>query len=108
MLGKYILDAAGRPMAEPSLLRWVAWVEVSDRKVAEDKIGDCRISTVFLSIDHNFDPKGPPILWETMVFGGPLDQEQRRCSGSREQAEAVHADMVALVKAALSHGPHRG
>jgi hypothetical protein len=29
-----------------------------------------RVSTVFLPIDHNW-AGGPPILFETMVFGGP-------------------------------------
>ena len=44
--------------------------------------------------------KGPPVLWETMVFGGKLDQEQARCSGNREQAEAMHNEMVERVKKA--------
>ena len=38
------------------------------------------VSTVFLAIDHNFgyssNPK--PILFETMIFGGPRDQYQER------------------------------
>jgi hypothetical protein len=48
-------------------------------------------------MDHQWG-EGPPILWETMVFGGPMDQEQDRCGGSREQAEAMHAHMVKRVK----------
>jgi hypothetical protein len=48
---------------------------------------------------YTLDEKGNPVvLWETMVFGGKLDQEQDRCSGSREQAEAMHARMVERVK----------
>lgn len=37
------------------------------------------------------------LMWETMVFGGEFDQEQERCGGSREQAEAMHLDMVRKV-----------
>jgi hypothetical protein len=32
-----------------------------------------------------------------MVFGGPLDQEQDRCT-TWDEAEAMHAAMVARVK----------
>lgn len=60
-------------------------------------VGDSKISTVFLGLDHSFGSSSP-VLWETMVFGGELDQEQDRCSGSREQAEAMHARMVEKVK----------
>jgi hypothetical protein len=65
------------------------------------RIGDSRISTVFLGLDHNWSGRGRPVLWESMVFGGKLDQEQDRCSGSREQAEVMHARMVERVKGKL-------
>lgn len=43
------------------------------------KINDnVEVSTVFLSLDHNFTLEGPPILFETMVFGGQHDHYQRR------------------------------
>lgn len=28
-----------------------------------------KLSTIFLGIDHNYTDDGPPILWETMMFG---------------------------------------
>jgi hypothetical protein len=71
---------------------------LNDRHVADETFGPSRISTVFLGLDHNWGRK-PPVLWETMVFGGKLDRTQNRCSGSWEQAEAMHADMVGRVKA---------
>ena len=92
----YTLNAAGEPIPEPNLLVWAKWFGHSERKVAFDTIDDVQISTVFLGSDHNFG-FGPPILWETMVFGGKLDQEQDRCSGSREQAEAMHDKMISRV-----------
>jgi hypothetical protein len=58
------------------------------------------VSTVFLGLDYSFEHHGRgPILWETMVFGGPLDEEMDRCGGTREQAEAMHAAMVERVRA---------
>lgn len=38
------------------------------RRVAETFTEFYRISTVFLGLDHGFSDKGPPILFETMVF----------------------------------------
>jgi hypothetical protein len=97
---KYILNSKGNPVAELNLHRWAEWFENAERSVADEKIGDSRISTVFLGLDHNFSGQGGPVLWETMIFGGPLDRKQERCAGSREQAEAMHARMVQRVKEA--------
>ncbi len=64
------------------------------RRVAEDEIGEVRISTGFLGIDHSFDD-GPPVLFETMIFGGSHDGEQwRYCT--KEEALEGHKEAVAL------------
>lgn len=102
-LGLYILDASGKPVPEPDLDKWATWCEMFEhRRVANENIGGVCISTVFLGLDHNHSRQGPPILWETMAFGGHLDQAQMRCAGSREQAEAMHREMVEQVKLRLS------
>ena len=67
------------------------------RRVARDTIGDVSVSTVFLVIDHNFSGDGPPHLFETMVFGGALDEECERCATWAE-AEAQHKAMVQRVR----------
>ena len=69
-----------------------------DRAVAKDKIGDIEISTVFLGLDHQYG-EGKPLLFETMVFGGELDQEQERYS-TWEEAEEGHKIMIEKVKQA--------
>lgn len=74
----------------------------SDRRVARDEIGEATVSTVFLTLDHNFGD-GPPVLFETLVFGGPLDQEMRRyCTW--DEAVSGHARMVARVREAMTLG----
>lgn len=61
-----------------------------------------KVSTVFLGLDHNFSGlENPldyrPVLWETMIFGGPNDQEMwRYCS--REEALKGHDAAVRLCK----------
>jgi len=68
--------------------------------VAESFIGDVRVSTTFLGLDHNFFGDGPPLLFETMIFGAdgkPWDY-QERCT-TWVQAEAMHARGLAAVHA---------
>lgn len=96
----YILNKHGKPVPEPDLEKWAHWFgNNEDRIVKQEHIGKIMVSTVFLGLDHNFIREGPPILWETMVFGGPHDQVwMDRCSGSKEQAESMHQKMVRRVK----------
>lgn len=70
-------------------------------RVALSTVEDADISTVFLRVDHRFCGEGPPILFETMVFGGPLDQDQWRYSTWAE-AEAGHEKVVEMVKTAYN------
>ena len=95
----YILNEAGDPELCDEILRWAAWFETSAdaRRVAGTDVGTARVSTVFLGIDHAFGD-GPPILYETMVFGGPMDQTQDRYH-TKEEALAGHEAMVERVKA---------
>ena len=74
-------------------------MDIDTRRVRETFIGKVRISTVFLGIDHNWDG-GAPLLFETMVFGGELDESQERCS-TWEEAVAMHRDMCARVRRTL-------
>ena len=99
MTDKYILDEHGSPVPEPDLMKWAQWFETANRHLARDVIGDVTVSTVFLGINHRFG-EGEPLLFETMVFGGPFDQEQRRYS-RRIDAFAGHADLVAQVRSTL-------
>jgi len=95
MSGRYILD--GHKAVKVDLMTWAEWFEkIESRHVAREKIGDAEISTVFLGIDHSFG-QGPPLLFETMVFGGALDQEQDRCT-NWEEAETMHAAMCERVR----------
>lgn len=96
MTTHYTLDEFHNPVAEADILTWAKWYESADRKVASSMVGDIRISTVFLGLDHGFGD-GPPILFETMVFGGTHDQYQdRHCTWS--EACDGHAMAVSMVK----------
>ena len=90
MMKKYILDVHDQPVACEDVLRWGRWFEGADnqRIVAKTPFGDGEVSTVFLGLDHSFTG-GPPVLWETMIFGGPHDGWQDRYT-SRANALAGH------------------
>lgn len=73
---------------------------MKNRRVAIWKSSDVTVSTVFLSIDHQWGD-GPPLIFETMVFGGPLDSECERYSTEQEAIEG-HERWVEKAKRAAS------
>jgi hypothetical protein len=101
----WILTDAGDPEPTEDAIAWGLWFEraTKDRSriVAQDRderpgAPDVLVSTVFLGLDHAFTA-GPPVLWETLVMGGPLDGEMCRYT-SREAAIAGHAAMCRRVQ----------
>lgn len=95
MTDKYILIDR-KAVKEPDLLKWGRWLETADRIVGQTEIGESRVSTVFLGLDHAYGG-GEPLLFETMVFDGALDGEQERCT-TWEQAEEMHERMCEQVR----------
>ena len=91
-----ILDGK-EPVPEPDLIKWAAWFQTADRSLARTQSGDVTISTVFLGLDYNFTFDSPPVLFETMVFGGELDGETRRYS-TWDKAIAGHGEMEICVE----------
>jgi hypothetical protein len=51
------------------------------------------VSTVFLGLDHSFGG-GPPVLFETMVFGMPDGSEYQDRYHTWQEAEAGHREVV--------------
>lgn len=95
MNDKYILDGH-TPVVEPNLIKWANWMGTADRAVAKTNIGEVRVSTVFLGLDHGFGG-GKPLLFETMVFNGVMDGYMRRYSNWQD-SEKGHQEIVKLVR----------
>jgi hypothetical protein len=100
----YMLDEHGEPVPVDDIEIWGRWWQQANRIVAQDKdeaagAAGVMVSTVFLGLDHNFSTSGPPVLWETLVFGGPLDGEMDRYT-SRAAALAGHQAMCRRVSEA--------
>ena len=89
----YILKGQTPTLAR-DVLHWAEWFETANRIVKQTVFANgTRVSTVFLGIDHSFS-NGPPLLFETMVFGGPYHGEEDRYT-TWDEAEAGHAAIVA-------------
>jgi hypothetical protein len=90
----------GEPVLEPDFLIWARenWGS-NDRVLAETIIipDEVRVSTIFTGVNTDYQKTGPPMLWETMIFGGPLSMEQVRYR-SPEAALAGHEAMVLRAK----------
>lgn len=85
----------GLPVPEPDVLAWARWFGSSDRIVAQTSVPcdggpDLLVSTIFLGTDHSFGDGGPPVLWETMVFGLPGDDPPQWRYRSSEDALEGH------------------
>ena len=113
----YVLDADDEtpiPLSMDEVLLWADWMEVPGHRVLKSDRFTYRapqppawpisviVSTIFLGVDaHPFgESPSPPRLWESMVFGGPLDRTQRRYA-SKAEALVGHAELCVEVEAAL-------
>ena len=88
------------PVRIADVLQWAQIFEESDRSVKRTEIGDkILVSTIFTGIDYGYpfgQPGYKPLLFETMVFGGPLDHYQERYS-TWIGAEYGHDKIVAKI-----------
>jgi len=78
MLKFFILK--GRHAIEvPSMQEWAEWVMAnpSGHVLAQDRVGEMEISTVFIG-GWIFAHRKPYPLFETMIFGPPMDGYQMR------------------------------
>ena len=80
-------------------------------RISDTWIGNIRVSTVWLGMNHQWDDTKPPLIFETMIFVNdlylddddpthvdhPLDRAQWQYS-TRRQAEIGHRQVVRLVR----------
>lgn len=121
----YILDLQGNPIPALNWQVWGEWFERNDadaRRVSETRTKFFWVSTVFLGLNHNWNPDGPPLIFESMAFRqpracdiravmpeSPLIRAEEFCDrySTRDQALAGHIAMVAeclALEAQHAHG----
>lgn len=103
-MNNYIVNPGGVIERCDDLMKWAEWYETSHlrefhdggRTVARTELSDGRfVSTVFLSIDHNFFGNGPPILFETMIFKEGVAEDFQERYRTWAEALARHDQIVA-------------
>lgn len=94
----------GHEVKACNLMTWARWMEAKRKMtgerggtglhVADEVVGNARVSTIFLGVNHAFG-FGRPLWFETMVFirdyNGDADMDRY---STWEEAEAGHAAMV--------------
>lgn len=109
MMLRYKIDDHGKPVECP-FDEWYWWHEALTGRVktsigyivqVDEVCGGGAVSTVFLSIDHRFDrlTEPDPVLWETLVFGGPLED---RCERYTSEADAIEGHKRILEEVRLA------
>ena len=67
------------------------------RTIGDDYVKGLHISTVWLGISHSFSG-GPPIIFETMVFGAEGQSLKQRRYHTEAEARKGHKEMVKLAR----------
>jgi len=87
-------DRDGRPIGPAEM---TALARDHDyRVVARSFVGPVEVATVWLGFDHSLR-EATPVIFATFVFGGELDEYQRRYA-TEAQARAGHDRIVATVR----------
>lgn len=92
----YILE--GKETIPVDHLTWVKWFVIADNLIiARASFGEILISTVFLGVNHQWNPDLPPLIFETKFFSGKYNGKQIRYPTYDEAFEG-HRQCLRLVK----------
>lgn len=95
---KYILGEDQKPALCNDLMKWLEWFEDANEsgslRIAEDSVGDYRVSTIFLGINHQFKYGDRPILYETIVFDKEGNDVLQHRYSTREEALTGHQELI--------------
>lgn len=93
----YVLEGH-EPVQTINFVYWAMRRDKDYRVALTSSISGIEISTVFLGMEHNWRKDGsPPLLFETMIFGGEHDGDLLR-SATWDEAVRIHEEMCALVR----------
>lgn len=99
----FFYDRQGQPItaeeADPLL------GDITYKRVAGDTVvldgQQLAVSTVWLAVDHNFSRQGPPLIFETMVFGDhPLAEDACWRYATEDEARTGHENVVKALRTA--------
>lgn len=95
----YTLDDDKNVVPVSDVKEWAKLFENEGaRRVASTSMKSVWVSTVFLGLDHSFG-EGPPLLFETMVFGEDENENETHRYSTWAEAEQGHKDVVNKLEA---------
>lgn len=89
----------GEPITNDEWIKFFHLPFEKSRLVAKDEQDGIEVSTVFLGMNHQFG-NGPPLIFETMIFGGEHSDDQWRYATEAEALEGHKAVVVLAFKEA--------
>ena len=101
-MGRHFILRDGEVVEEPDAAAWARWYEEhyeSVRLIARTEVADAVVTTEFLPIGMDVSRGAPPLLFETRVRGGWLDQASE-LHASVDEAHAGHRRWVEKIRAA--------
>lgn len=90
-----LYDKDGTPLTREEF--WTKHTDLAYKTVAVTQVGESSVSTVWLGRNHAYTDDTPPILFETMIFDGPHDQDMWRYHTEAE-AKAGHEQVVKMLR----------
>ena len=92
-------DKEGQPL---NMWQWSALLGDPDYKLLQQDVfvfgnEPVKVSTVWLGLNHNWTGSGPPLIFETMIFGGTHHLMCWRTSTEQDALEA-HREAVTLLQ----------
>jgi hypothetical protein len=84
---------------EISQTEWLKLIDDSEySRVALDNLNGVKVSTVWLGWDHGWGYEEKPLIFETMVFEGELDQYMERFATEQEAKDGHKSAMEMVLK----------
>ena len=88
------LDRKGNPI---TIEEWsTAYEDVEGRTIGDDTLEGQHVSTIWRGLDRQAG-EGPPLIFETMIFGGPHNDHCERYS-TEQDALAGHQRIVTALQ----------
>jgi hypothetical protein len=104
MKGYYYILKGHEPVEVEDIIEWGEFFKDTNARILARTFITSKIwvSTVFLGLNHNWGC-GPPILFETMIFGGQFDEDYQTRAFTWDESLQQHARAISFVEKHIRH-----
>jgi len=95
MSDKYIIKDG--KVVPATLLQWGKFLQNNERRVIFTMIGRrVHVSTIFIGLDHRWNNRGAPLIYETMIFAEGLKDLDAETFRYSTRAQAIRGHKIAI------------